>query len=141
MTRARTLLVGAVVGHLGSSVVHGLVHLAIPVHVHGWQYGYTATVILLAPIVGITLITRSRASAGGWLLILSGVAAFAFEGLYHFAIANPDHVTAVTNGRVPFTQTAVLTTIGDATLVAVSAWFLYHLRGGQHEPAVKAGLD
>lgn len=110
--------------HVAASAVHGLVHLAIPVHVHGWQYGYAVAVVVAAPVVGVALLVRGRDTAGATLLLLSGVAALAFEARYHFVVANPDNVAAVESHRVLFGATATLTTAGDVALVAGAAWFL-----------------
>jgi membrane-bound ClpP family serine protease len=106
------------------TVAHGFAHLTIPVHVHGWQYGYSGVVILLLPILGTIAIFRGSITAGLWLLTLSGLAAFIFEGLFHFVVASPDHVASVTSGRTLFWSTAVLTTIGDAVLTVVVGWLL-----------------
>lgn len=124
MNLANALLGGAVILHVAVSVIHGIVHLAIPVRVAGWQYGYAVVVILSVPIIGAVLVHRGRTTAGSLVLFLAGLAALAFEGLYHFVLTNPDHVTAVERGRALFAFSAILTTVGDAILVAVSAWFL-----------------
>ena len=76
-------------------------------------------VTVLAPIVGAVLISRGRLAAGGWPVVLSGLAALAFEGRYHFVV-NPDHVSAVTSGRGLFATTAALSIAGDAMLVTTS---------------------
>jgi hypothetical protein len=106
------------------TVAHGFAHLAVPVHVHGWQYGYSGVVVLLLPILGTIAILRGSITAGLWLLALSGLAAFIFEGLFHFVVASPDHVASVTSGRMLFWSTAALTTIGDVALTVVAGWFL-----------------
>lgn len=123
MTRLRALLIG-ITGHLLLSLVHGVVHLTVPVTIHGWQYGYTVVVVVLAPIFGVLLISRDRPIAGGLLVVISGIAAFTFEGLYHFVVVNPDRVATVTTGQTVFTMTAWFTTIGDVVLVTVTVWFL-----------------
>ncbi|MDY6817505.1 MAG: hypothetical protein SVG88_02495 [Halobacteriales archaeon] len=106
------------------SLVHGVTHLVLPVTVHGWQYGFAIVVLFMAPLAGVVLIIYDRSVTGGILLAIAGMAALAFELLYHFIIMNPDHVATIATGQLVFATTAVLTTIGDGVLIAVAGWFL-----------------
>ncbi|PSP90344.1 hypothetical protein BRC87_06000 [Halobacteriales archaeon QS_4_66_20] len=137
MIRARSLLVAVVAGHVVLSGVHGMAHATIPVAVPGWQYGYAAVVIFVAPVAGAALVVRNRPVLGGWLLVVSGLAALGFEGLAHFVVSNSDHVSAVESGRALFGSTAVLTTAGNALLLVAAAWFLQ--RGDGERDATTGG--
>jgi hypothetical protein len=116
-------LVGVALVHVALTALHGLVHLAVPVHLHRWQYWYAGAVILTAPLLGVALVGRDRGELGAALLLLSGTAALAFEGLHHFLVPNPDHVSQVAGGG-SFASTAALSTAGDAVLAVAAAWFL-----------------
>ncbi len=130
MNRAGRTVAAAVAVHLALSVAHGVTHVTVPVHIPGWQFGYAVVVILLAPVVGVALLAAGRMDAGLRLVLLAGVAALAFEGLLHFVVVNPDHVSTVGIGATVFATTAALTTVGDAFLVAVAGWVVWRRRRG-----------
>jgi len=125
---ATRLLVAALGVHLLFTVVHGLAHAGIPVPVRDWQNAFAVGVILVAPLVAAGLVLSGRGRVGAALAFLSGFAALAFEGLFHFVVANPDHVGAVEAGQTVFAATAILTVGGDLLLVVVAGWCLWRWR-------------
>ena len=106
MTRGRRPLVAAVLVHVGLSAAHGWAHAVIPVRVPTWQFAYAVGVILLAPVVGAAVLLAGRSVAGGWIALLSGVAALAFEAPFHFVVAGADHIATVEAVPAPFASTA-----------------------------------
>jgi hypothetical protein len=123
VTGAERVLVGAVVGHVALTALHGVAHLTVPVRVPAWQYAYAVVVIVGIPAAGAVLVRRGRPRVGAALLVLSGVAAAAFEGPFHFVVENPDHVSRA-SGDGAFVATALLTTAGDLLLVVVAGGIL-----------------
>lgn len=111
------LLFAAVVGHLFLTALHGLVHVAIPVFPNGWIAAFAMVSLYILPVVGAGLVVRGYQGAGAAILFCAGIASFAFEGMFHFFITNPDHIAHVPDHRMSFSVTAVLTTIGNLLLV------------------------
>lgn len=122
MEREHLFLLSAIGVHLLLTVLHGVVHAAVPVYPVGWKAMVAAVVLYLLPVLGARLVLRDHRRVGAAVLLGAGLAGFAFEGVFHFVLANPDHVTRVTNHHTTFNLTAVLTTGGDLLLVGV-AWF------------------
>lgn len=120
----RRALVGVAAVTVSLAAAHGLVHLASPVHVHGWQYAAGTLTSVLLPAAGAFLLVRGRPVAGGWLLLLAGLAALTFEAVFHFVVANPDHVATVERHRALFAGTAALSTAADAALATAAGWHL-----------------
>lgn len=120
MARHR-LLLSAVGAHLLLTVLHGGVHAAVPVYPDVWKTMVAVVVLYLLPVLGAVLIVSSHRGSGAMLLLSTGLAGFAFEGVFHFVLANPDHVAHVATHRMAFGLTAILTTGGDLLLVG-AAW-------------------
>ena len=118
------LVAGAVAVHLALTLGHGWAHASIPVPYVEWQGVYAGVVLFLAPVAGLLALVGGRQRLGYWLVLLAGVGGVAFEGLFHFVVHSPDHVASVGNAAGLFASTAVLTTLGDALLVAVAYWSL-----------------
>jgi len=120
MERRRLLLI-AVVGHLLLTALHGVAHAAIPVYPDGGKATVAAVVLYLLPVLGLGLVVGGYRRVGPVFLLGAGLAGFAFEGVFHFVLANPDHVAHVTDHHTAFGLTAALTTAGDLLLVG-AAW-------------------
>lgn len=76
-------------------------------------------VLYLLPVVGAGLVVSGRHRVGTGVVFVAGVAGFAFEGVFHFVLANPDHVAHVASHGTAFGLTALLTTGSDLSLVVV----------------------
>jgi hypothetical protein len=79
-----------------------------------------AVVLYLIPVLGTGLVVSGYRRVGAVVLLSDGLAAFAFEGVYHFILANPAHSAHVTNYCMAFDLTAVLTTGGNLLLVGAA---------------------
>lgn len=117
----RRLLLGLVVGHLLLTVLHGLVHAAIPMFPTGWRAVLAGVLLYLLPVTGAGLVMIGYRRVGAAVLFCAGFAGFAFEGTLHFLLTNPDHVGHVTDHRAAFGATAFLTTVGDLLSLG-AAW-------------------
>lgn len=145
---AATVVALAVAVHVALTLAHGLAHATVPVPVTEWQGVYSAVVLFAAPLAGALFVRRGRVRAGAWLVLVAAVGALAFEGLFHFLVANPDHVAAVGSGEFPFGSTtalafgstAVLTTVGDAVLVLVAGWALRRQAHGSSSSSVSESI-
>lgn len=120
MDRQR-LVLAVVGGHLLLTVLHALVHVAVPVVPDGRVAAFATVSLYLLPVAGAGLVVGGRRRGGAVVLFATGIASFAFEGGLHLVVSNPDHVAHVTAHRASFGVTAVLTTVGDLLLV-VAAW-------------------
>lgn len=100
-----------------------------------WQYVYTVSIVEIAPLLGVALIVVGRNSVGTWLVLLSGLASFAYQGLFHFVIVNPDHVAMVESGQAVFGITAALATGGDALMALAAGWVIWHQARGGSTPS------
>lgn len=125
MTSDRLLVGGAVGVHLVFAVAHAISHLTIPVLVADWQYAFVVVTIFVIPLVGLALVATGRVATGAWVVLGSGLASFAFEGLLHFVVPNPDNVAGIEPGVAAFATTATLTTAGDALMVLAAGWVLW----------------
>jgi len=121
MERQR-LALSLVALHLLLTVLHGVVHAAVPLYPVGWKAMVAAVVLYLLPVLGAGLVVNGYRRVGAVFLVSAGLAGFVFEGVFHFVLVNPDHVSHVTNQRMAFDLTAALTTGGDLLLVG-AAWF------------------
>lgn len=130
--RQRRVL-AAVAGHLLLTALHGVVHAAIPVVPAGLTFAFAFGSLYVLPVAGAVLSMRGRSLASAAVLFGAGVAGFAFEGVFHFLVANPDHVAHVAAHKDWFGVTAVLTTAGDLLLVA-AAWLAI---SGVEQPEVE----
>lgn len=130
MERQR-LLLSAVGVHLLLTVLHGAVHAAVPVYPVGWKATVAAVVLYLHPVLGAGLVVSGYRQVGALLLLSAGLAGFAFEGVFHFVLANPDHIAHVTNHRTAFDLTAVLTTGGDLLLVGATCRYALCIQHGR----------
>jgi len=120
--RATRLLGAAAAVNLLGTVAHGLAHAVIPVVIRDWQAAVVGVTIVGGPILAVGLLARGHETAGLGIGALSGLGAFAFEGLSHFVVSNPDHVGHVTNGTALFATTASISTAGDALFLAAVGW-------------------
>jgi hypothetical protein len=121
---------GIVALHLALTAGHGLAHATVPVPVTVWQGLYTGVVLFGTPVVAAVALWRGAIRTGAVLLLVAGVGALAFEGLFHFVVASPDNVAAVDHGFVLFGTTAVLSTASDTFLAATGGWVLWrHSQG------------
>lgn len=114
----------AVAIHVVLSLSHGVAHVTIPVQILLWQGVFVGVVLVTLPLVGVGFLATDSPSIGYWIILLAGLAGFAFEGSFHFVITNPDHVSSVVTEPVLFTSTAFLTTASDLVLVAIAGWAL-----------------
>jgi hypothetical protein len=119
--RSQRLVLGAVACHFLLTALHAAVHAAVPVVPSAWPAAIAVVSLFVLPIAGAALTVRGRPLVGAGLLLAAGLAGFAFEAVFHFVAANPDHVAHVAAHRHSFAATAVLTTAGDLLLVP-AAW-------------------
>jgi hypothetical protein len=115
------LILAAVAGHLVLTVLHALVHAAIPVIPAGWTAAVATVTLYGLPVAGVGLVMSGRHRIGGAVLLIAGIGSVGFEGAFHFLISNPDNVAQVADHHASFEVTAILTTIGNLLLV-VAAW-------------------
>lgn len=118
MDRANRVL-AAVGGHLLLTVLHGLVHVAIPVIPPGLVAAVATVSLYILPVAGAALVVGGYQRGGCAVLLTAGIASLVFEGTFHFLLGNPDHVA---NHHTSFGLTAILTTLGNLLLL-VAAWF------------------
>lgn len=123
-------VLGVVVLHLVATTAHGVAHATIPVPTTDWQALYTAVALFGLPVAALVAHGRGAVEASARLLLVAGVGAFAFEGLFHFIVPTPDHVAAVERGQALFGVTAVLSTASDALLAVVGFALLRRHRQG-----------
>lgn len=116
----RTLVLVALAVHVLLTVLHALVHVAIPVIPHDHVAAFATVSLYLLPAAGAGLAVRGYRRVGGAALFVGGVASFVFEGTFHFVIGNPDHVAHVASHHTLFGVTAVLTTVGDLLLIVAA---------------------
>ena len=116
----KKLIIAAVVGHLMLTVLHGLVHAAIPVLPVGWEATFVVVVLYFLPVTGAGLVMRGHRRAGAAFLLGAGAAGFAFEGAFHFLIANPDHIAHVADHHMAFYLTGILTTASNLLLTGAA---------------------
>lgn len=131
MNRDVAVVAAAVAVHLALTLAHGWAHATIPVPYEDWQGVYAGVVLFLAPVAGVVALVVGRVRLACWFLVLAGVAGFAFEAAFHFLVAGPDHVGSVEHGTSLFASTAVLTTLGDAVLVAAGGWRFRRFASGR----------
>ena len=136
--RAVSIVVAAAGITVASTGIHGFAHVSIPVPTPGLQAVYVAIVLFGLPVTAAVLARRGRVRIGAWLALLAGVGAVGFEGLAHFLIENPDHVSTVETGQVLFGGTAGLSLLGDVVLVLASAWVLWGHDQGRPATAVRS---
>lgn len=130
MNRGDWVLAAVAVVSVVASLAHGLAHATIPVEDPAWRLALALVVLFVAPALGVTLLGLGRRVAAQWTLSLAGGAGLVFEGVLHFVVVNPDHVSAVETGHILFLNTAILTTAGDALLLAVAAGLLWRQAQG-----------
>lgn len=121
MDREPLLILVVVAGHLLLTVLHALVHAAIPVIPTGWTAAFAVVALYLLPVAGVGLAMRGRHRLAGAALLVAGIASAGFEGAFHFLLSNPDNVAQVATHHASFELTAILTTIGDLLLL-MAAW-------------------
>lgn len=121
MDRQNLVLI-AVGSHLLLTILHALVHVAIPIIPNGWIAAFATVSLYLLPVAGAILFVSGHRGLGAAVLFTAGIGSFVFEGTFHFIISNPDHVAQVANHHVSFDLTAMLTTMGNLLLL-VAAWF------------------
>lgn len=134
MTQKR-LLGAAVAANLLFTLVHGAVHELIPVTIATWQVAFVGTTIVVGPMIALGLVAAGHEKVGLTLCALLGFSAFAFEGLFHFVVRNPDHVAQVAYDAALFEVTAWLSVCGDLLLVAVGG-VLVHFQSERNSPTV-----
>jgi hypothetical protein len=122
----RTLILTTVGGHILLTVLHALVHVAIPVIPDGGIAAFATVSLYVLPVAGAGLAVSDYRRVGGAALFTAGIASFVFEGSFHFVISNPDHVAQVADHTL-FGVTAILTTVGNLLLI-VAAWFSIRTR-------------
>lgn len=115
------LILAAVAGHLVLTVLHALVHAAIPVVPPGWTAAIATVTLYGLPVAGVGLVMSGRHRIGGAVLLIAGIISVGFEGMFHFLISNPDNVRQVPAHHASFEITAILTTIGNFLLI-VAGW-------------------
>jgi hypothetical protein len=91
----RTLILTTVGGHILLTVLHALVHVAIPVIPDGEVAAFATVSLYVLPVAGAGLAMSDYRRVGGAALFTTGIASFVFEGSFHFVISNPDHVAHV----------------------------------------------
>lgn len=125
----RSLILAAVIGHLLLTSIHGMVHAVVPVFPTGRNAALAAIFLYILPVLGAGLVIYGRQSIGTIFLLSAGIAGLTFEGVFHFVIANPDHVAHISKHRTAFGLTAVLTTASNIFVLAAGylsgrdAWY------------------
>ncbi|WP_135821136.1 hypothetical protein [Halostella litorea] len=127
MDRVRWLAAAVTVA-VGTGLVHGGVHAAVPVPVAGWQAASVAATLFVAPLAGVGLAAVGRVRTGAALVAAAMTGGLAFEAVAHFVVRNPDHVVAGADGHVGFAATAALSVAGDAVAGALAALVLWRER-------------
>ena len=114
----RSLILAVVFGHLLLTSIHGMVHAVVPVFPTGRNAALAAVFLYILPVLGAGLVIYGRRVIGTTLLLSAGIAGLTFEGVFHFVIANPDHVAHISSHRTAFGLTAVLTTASNILVLA-----------------------
>lgn len=130
MNRTDWTIAGIAAVAMLASAIHGWAHATIPVDIPGWQLGAAIFLLFVLLLSGLVLLATGRRVTGLGTLFGAGLAGLAFEGLFHFVVENPDHVSTVEHGQTLFANTALLSTAGNGVLAIAAAWFLWdHLQG------------
>ena len=118
MVNRRNLILAAVIGHLLLTSIHGMVHAVVPVFPTGRNAALAAILLYILPVLGAGTIIYGHRGMGTIFLLSAGIAGLTFEGVFHFVIANPDHVAHISSHRTAFGLTAVLTTASNILVLA-----------------------
>lgn len=122
--RPASVLLAAIAVHLAFAILHGVTQRLAQVQLADWQTGFVTAVLFLAPLVAIVALWLDRIRLAGWFVLLAGLAGLGFEALFHFLVANPDHVATVSTHQLSFAGTAALSTLADLVLALAGAWVL-----------------
>jgi hypothetical protein len=121
--RARHILAGVVLSHLGITIVHGAAHAGADVPTTTAGTLFIALVIIAGPVAGLWL-SRSHPFAGGWVVATAMAGALVFGLVNHFVVIGPDHVSHVAQPwRLLFATTAALLVIAEATGTGAGVWY------------------
>lgn len=94
-TTLRRIAALVLVVHLINSMVHGIVHQLIPVHVPTRTQALALFVVFVCPLAGYALLWRGRLRAGAAVYGGAFAAAALFSASHHFLLSNPDHIAAI----------------------------------------------
>jgi len=115
--------------HLAVSVLHGRAHTGAVVPLSTAASIFVFTVIIAAPLVGVSILWFFSVRGGAWLLAGSLAASLVFGVVNHFVLESPDHVAQVAaQWRVLFGTTAVLLAVTEALGSGLAFWRATHVR-------------
>jgi len=123
------ILAGAVLIHLGISLVHGVAHTRANVTLSQASMLFVFAVILIGPVFGLIVQRVALARAGAWVIAATLAGALAFGLANHFLIPGADHVSHVAGPwRVMFGVTAALLVVTEAFGSALAVWYATRAR-------------
>jgi hypothetical protein len=130
MKRYAAIATILVLVHLAIVYVHGEAHESLGVDLLPWQWAFSYSVIVTAPLVAMLLVWSPWPAAGALLLGVSMVGSFAFGVNCHFMTVSPDHVSHLPTGdaQSTFVVTAYLMAILEAATAAFGFWSFAMLR-------------
>jgi hypothetical protein len=122
---ARSLLALVVFTHAAVTIFHGAAHAGAQVFLGLAGNAFVLLVIEAGPLVGLWL-SRSRPTAGGWLVAATMAGALVFGVANHLMIAGPDHVAHVASEWRPlFATTAALLVVTEVAGTAAGVWLAF----------------
>lgn len=119
----RGWLVAAVIAHLITTIWHGIAHLQIPVDLTFAQAGFIASVIIILPLVGVSLLWSNRRQQAALLLAITMFGSLIFGIVNHFILDSPDYVPSVPHHewQPSFVLSAALIIVPDAAGIVLAA--------------------
>lgn len=121
-----SLAAAVLVVHLLVHTAHGVPHAAIPVVLPWPLLAAVALTMYVLPVAGVVLLWRGPARVGAAVFAGSMAVSFLLAGILHFAVPNPDHVSAIPAGpwRLPFQATAAAMALVDGVgvVAGVRLW-------------------
>ena len=110
-----THVVWIVWAHFVIASVHGLTHVSLPVPLAPWQIGYVASLVIVAPLVGMWVMQNKDRRTGAGIVAVSMFLSLLFGGLFHFVLDNPDNINTLPHSHwaVPFVGSAMMVYLSE----------------------------
>jgi hypothetical protein len=112
----RSVIAGLAVIHLLVTVWHGNAHQALGVLLPPEKMAFVYLVIVVAPVVGGSLVWTRYALAGAWVFALSMLGALLFGAYHHYVSVSPDHISHLPGGSASAQSAFVISAASLALL-------------------------
>jgi hypothetical protein len=117
---AMTVLVAV---HLAITLWHGNAHAALAVTLSPGKSAFVIVVILIAPVIGASLVWTRHVLAGAWLFFLSMLGSLLFGAYHHYVLVSPDNIGHLPHGSAA-TQSAFIASAAALALLELAAALL-----------------